>query len=481
MLHSFRSTIGSVVIAIAVGLGAGCESQNAAFGGPDSARAAAGADAVYGAQASPLLANAIAPNSSEDLEMWPDNSGEIAALLQTQTRVGVIAVLRLQILDIQADLETERQIAQAQAQVRRALPNAPVRRVYQQLPLLAVEVNAREFEVLRTNAWVESVQADRSVRHELLQAALAIEAPKARRSFLVDGKGIRVAVIDSGIDVNHPDLKAHIAAQHCFAAGACPPNGGDAGESAQDDNGHGTHVASIIASSGKVSAPGIAPGADIVAVKVLSAKGTGLNSDILAGLDWVAKNAKQLNIRVVNMSLGGSTQYKGTCDKAEAATKIAIHALGLKHVAVFVAAGNDGNATGLSAPACVTGAIAVGATYDADLGAKYYPGLCMDKTTKLNQITCFSNRGKRLAMLAPGAVTTADAIGGGLQQMSGTSQATPVAAGAAVLALACAPALKPLEIQKLLASTGAPITDAATGAVFPLINAFAALQKICPK
>lgn len=480
MFCSLRSFIGSVGVALLAALSVGCESQNGSFNSTDAAAAGAGADAVYAAQASPLSAATISPDSAKDSDLWIDNASEIASLLATQARVGVIAVLRLPSPNIANDLELEQQIALAQVQVRRALPDARLRRSYGQLPLLALEVNAAEFAVLRTHPVVQSVQADRLVHSELLQAALAIQAPKGRRSFHVDGKGIRVAVIDSGIDNNHPDLKGHIAAQHCFAAGACGPNGSDSGESAQDDNGHGTHVASIIASSGKISAPGIAPGADIVAVKVLSAKGTGLNSDILAGMDWVAKHAKQLNIRVANLSLGGSMQYTANCDKAEAATKMAIHALGLKQVAVFIAAGNDGNATGLSAPACVTGAIAVGATYDAELGAKYYPGLCLDKTTKLNQIGCFSNRGKRLALLAPGAVTTADAIGGGLQQMSGTSQATPVAAGAAALALSCAPALKPPEIRKLLVSTGSPIADAATGASYPLINAFAALQAVCP-
>ena len=141
------------------------------------------------------------------------------------------------------------------------------------------------------------------------------------------GAGIGVAVVDTGIDFNHADLGPLGAA--CFSAfGAC-----------QDDNGHGTHVTGIIAArNNTIDVVGVAPAAVAYAVKVLNAQGSGQDSTIMAGLDWIAQNADLVSppIRVVNMSLG----RPGTPDD-NPALRGAVQAARSKGISIVVSAGND--------------------------------------------------------------------------------------------------------------------------------------------
>jgi hypothetical protein len=144
----------------------------------------------------------------------------------------------------------------------------------------------------------------------------------------IQGNGVRIAIIDTGIDTDHPDFSTaapgdRIVAQNCFLSGAsCPsPN------VAEDGNGHGTHVSGIAASDGSVSPVGVAPQAQLVAIKVLKDDGTGNLSDTVAALDWIYTNNASLNVKVVNMSLGSFTLYTPPCDTAYPAMTTAINNL----------------------------------------------------------------------------------------------------------------------------------------------------------
>lgn len=375
------------------------------------------------------------------------------------------------------------EVARRQERTLAQLPAAEFRLVrrYGLVSAMAGLASAHAIETLRTLPDVTSLVQDQTVETQLAQSAALVQAPLAAKQWGVTGKGVRVAVVDSGVDATHPDLAGQVVAQHCSATGACSASGADTGPLALDDNGHGTHVASIIAGKGLLAAPGIAPASQIVAVRVLGKKGTGFASDIVAGLDWVAQNASKLQIRVVNLSLGSQAIFGGACDAADPATAQVVKLLIAKKVAVFAAAGNGASLAGLSSPACVSGVIALGAVYDANVGPRSYPGLCKDPKTAAGQMACFSNRSPGLELVAPGAIVTAAAPGAKTVQMSGTSQASPVAAGVAALVLSCQPKATPSSLRTLLRMTGKAIVDPATGKTRRLVQALSAVQAACPK
>jgi subtilisin family serine protease len=379
------------------------------------------------------------------------------------------------------DAARVQRLSQVADRVLAALPPGEwsLLRRYRLVPALAGRVTAHGLAVLRTLPDVTDIQADLLVHSDALPARI-VQATAAHKQRRLNGQGVRVAVIDSGVDASHPDLAGRIDAQHCFAQGGCPPLGQSEGKLATDQNGHGTHVASLLLGAGKVAPEGIAPAARLVAVRVLGPKGTGPTSDVLAGLDWLAQQAVPLGVRVLNLSLGGQKTYAGTCDAKDPATAKALQLLRKKGVAVFAAAGNDAALAGLSSPACLSGVTSVGATYSSSYGPQTFPGLCADAKSGTGVMTCFSNRSAGLDLVAPGAFLTGAGLGGGTVVMAGTSQATPIAAGVATLLVGCKPSLGPDALQAVLQQTGKPLLDPASGHVFPLVQALAAAQVACP-
>ncbi|MEU9507239.1 S8 family serine peptidase [Micromonospora sp. NPDC048170] len=232
-----------------------------------------------------------------------------------------------------------------------------------------------------------------------------------------DGTGVKVAVLDTGIDPNHPDFAGKIVDSRSFIAG----------EEVKDGHGHGTHVASTIAGSGSASGgknKGVAPGAQLLIGKVLSDGGYGADSEIIAGMEWAARSGA----KIVSMSLGGPGT-DGTDPMA-----LAVNELTAETGALFtIAAGNEGRsgASTLGSPGTADAALTVGAVDDAD------------------DIADFSSRGPRIGdgaikpeITAPGvAVVAARAAGTSMGKpvdphytsASGTSMATPHVAGAAAI------------------------------------------------
>jgi subtilisin len=384
--------------------------------------------------------------------------------------------------DIRAQAEM---VAQAQDVVLASVPTADFRLTYryQLVPGMVGMVNQQGLQSLLSNPRVRAVAMDLPVEAALGESVALIRADKVWYELGVTGAGVNVAVLDSGYDVNHPDINDSVIAQHCFNHGTCPPGNMNESDSARDENGHGTHVTGIITSRG-VSAPrGVAPDAGIVAVRVLNNAGSGWTSDVVAGIDWVVANQARLNIRVMNLSLGGGA-YPTICDTADANTMLyatAIQAARQVGIVVFVASGNGAMADRMMTPACVSGAVAVGSTYDANLGPFTWGGaspICADANAVVDSITCTSNSSPALDLLAPGALITSAALGGGVANRSGTSMATPHASAVAALMLQAQPGLSPAQIETILKETGIPITDPRNGRVTPRVDAFAAVQRV---
>jgi subtilisin len=261
------------------------------------------------------------------------------------------------------------------------------------------------------------------------------------------GTGIGVAIIDTGIDLTHPDLAANISpsSKSCVTG---VKNG-------QDDNGHGTHVSGTIAAlNNSIGVVGVAPEAKLVAVKVLNKSGSGTWSSIICGIDWVTANAQNLNIKVANMSLGGAGTSDNNCG---ATNNDALHAAicrsTAKGITYVVAAGNDGANASASVPSAYNDTvITVSALADSDgksggLGASTSYGT--DDT-----FATFSNYGSAVDIGAPGVNILSTWKGGAYNMISGTSMATPHVTGAAALFLKANPTATWTQVRDGLRSLG---------------------------
>ncbi len=239
------------------------------------------------------------------------------------------------------------------------------------------------------------------------------------------GVGVGVAVIDTGIDLTHPDLQANIIANYSCVRGK---------KTGDDDNGHGSHVAGTIAAlDNGIGVVGVASQAKLIAVKVLNSQGSGTWSSVICGIDWVTANTTTYNIKVANMSLGGSGSSDNNCGNSNGdALHKAICKSTQAGVTYVVAAGNDGVNANRFVPAAYNDTvITVSALADSDgqsggLGTATSYGA--DDT-----FASFSNYGSVIDLGAPGVAIYSTWKGGGYNTISGTSMATPHVAGSAAL------------------------------------------------
>ena len=242
------------------------------------------------------------------------------------------------------------------------------------------------------------------------------------------GEGVKVAIVDTGMDFNHPDLAAHYAGGYnAVSTGTLP----------MDDHGHGTHVSGTIgAIKDAKGVVGIAPMARLYAVKVLDANGSGSYSNIVDGIQWAVDN----KIQVINMSLGGGSGTPALQKVMEAADKAG--------VTIVCAAGND------SGP--------------VNYPAKYPQAIAVSASDSSDKLASFSSRGPEIAVIAPGVNIPSDKKGGGLTTMSGTSMASPHVAGLAVIAIAGGadtPAKVRAALKKAATSLGMKPTEEGAGMV----------------
>jgi PKD repeat protein len=231
------------------------------------------------------------------------------------------------------------------------------------------------------------------------------------------GAGVKVAVIDTGIDYTHPDL--NVAGGDSFV---------DYTTDYMDDHSHGTHVAGTIAAlDNDIGVIGVAPEANLYAVKVLDSSGSGSYSDIIAGIDWAVSN----DMDIISMSLGGSTDYiylQQACDNAYN-----------KGVLVIAAAGNSGSYDG---------------TGDTVLyPARYDSVMAVAATDHYDERASFSSTGPAVEISAPGTYIYSTYPGGTYSYKSGTSMACPHISGIAALMISGNPDISNTEVRTILQQT----------------------------
>jgi subtilisin len=243
-----------------------------------------------------------------------------------------------------------------------------------------------------------------------------------------------VAVIDTGIDLAHPDLNA-VSGKNCTTSRK--------NALASDDNGHGTHVAGTIgAENDGGGVVGVAPGTRLYAVKVLNASGQGTWSQVVCGIDWVTQKARTLNIEVANMSLAGFGFADGLCGNliGDALNRAICRstAAGVTYVA---AAGNSGQDFSFSVPAAYPEVLTATAMSDSDGAAGALGGAPTCRTGENDdRYASFSNfadptdtGGQAHMVAAPGVCIDSTWLGGGYRTVSGTSMAAPHATGTVAL------------------------------------------------
>ncbi len=242
------------------------------------------------------------------------------------------------------------------------------------------------------------------------------------------GEGVNVAVIDTGMDYNHPDLKAVYAGGYNAVVSTNTP---------LDDHGHGTHVSGTIAAARDAKGVvGIAPRVHLYAVKVLDANGSGAYSNIVDGIQWAVDNKMQ----VINMSLGGGSGTPALQKVMEAADKAG--------VTIVCAAGND------SGP--------------VNYPAKYPQAIAISASDSTDKLAYFSSRGAEIAFIAPGVDIPSTYKGSAYKTMSGTSMASPHVAGLAAIAVAGGantPAKVRAALKKAASSLGMKPTEEGAGMI----------------
>ena len=342
--------------------------------------------------------------------------------------------------------------------------------------LVVVEATPSALDALQNVEGVLSISLDNLVTPAMSISDRALAADQARAgsggllgSLLgtpsVNGKGIGVAVVDSGI-AGHSALSGKVVASVNYATGETGTN---------DAYGHGTHIAGIIAgtiSYGPTSLykNGIAPGAHLVNVRVLNRQGVGYTSDVIAGIQWVLDNRVKYSIRVMNLSLGHPIQTPCALDPLCLAAEDAV----AKGLVVVASAGNSGkDAEGnpvlgsISTPGNAPGVITVGAlntwgtvgrdddtvaTYSSRGPTRYDMMLKPDVVAPGNKIVSLEAQGSYLSKTYP-SLHVAGSGFNAYSMMSGTSMAAAMVSGGAALLLQSTPSLTPRHVKVALQVT----------------------------
>jgi subtilisin family serine protease len=363
------------------------------------------------------------------------------------------------------------------------------------VPYLVLEVTPASLAALeQMGDEVVSIAPDALNRPSLAESVPLIEADQAWSNGF-DGTGMTIAILDTGVDKTHPFLTGKVVDEACYSSTTagisqtfCPSGldqqlgAGAATPCPLPNCEHGTHVAGIAAGGDTDPThpfPGVAKGASLMAVQVFtqvidpgSCGGTApcvgaFSTDIIAALEHVYDVALlgSRQIASVNMSLGGDT-FDAPCD--DQPYKPIIDNLRSIGVPTVIAAGNSGWPFGITAPACISTAVSVGAT------------------DKQDNVAWFTNTAPFLSLFAPGDSITSSVPGGGYEALSGTSMATPHVAGVWAILKQAAPTAGVSTILDALQHTGLPITDTryeivfGTGPTIPRVRTLRALATLTP-
>jgi hypothetical protein len=293
----------------------------------------------------------------------------------------------------------------------------------------AVTVPRSFLDRVRALPYVRAVFRDDTVRSTLAQSVPLIRADRVQTELGGTGVGIRVGIIDTGIDYNHPAFGGGFGPGHRVAGGFDIVNN-DADP--MDDNGHGTHVAGIVGANGG-GLLGVAPAVTLYAFKVLDASGTGYAGAVLEGLDRAldpdGNPATNDAMQVVNLSLGA---FGGDADDP---MSVALDNLTQAGVVCVAAAGNEYTLQSIDSPGTSRRAITVGASTKQDVMADFSSG---GPTPSLDL---------KPDLVAPGVDIVSAALGGGTLSLSGTSMATPHVAGVAAALRQLHPSWTPDQVK----------------------------------
>jgi len=339
----------------------------------------------------------------------------------------------------------------------------PIRERFRVVDAVSASLTSAQRERLLGDPLVRGIEPERTYRIDGSTARASYGVAKAESDFRVTGdrdgapktfttRDVVACVIDTGIDALHVDLnQGQVIGWKDFVNGRATP---------YDDNGHGTHVAGILAGQGDGAAAyrGVAPGVALVGVKAISSSGTGSTSTILSALQFCVDRKATYNIRIINMSFGSP----GPSDGADILS-VAVNAAADHGILPVIAAGNDGPArASVGSPAAAAKALTVCSISD--------PGV------KGFALSNWSSRGPtsdgrmKPDVCGPGqSITSARAnSGNGYVTYSGTSMATPFVAGVAALMLDANNALTPAQVKSMMMATAVdwtlPGVDAETGA-----------------
>ena len=346
-----------------------------------------------------------------------------------------------------------------------------------------VAANSAELDELAADRAVDHLSGDLPVRTSMSVSNQSTAADQVRTGSTgllgiggiagVSGQGIGVAVVDSGIS-SHAALSKKVIASVSFVTGD---------PIVSDTYGHGTHVAGIIAGNAGPAAwvtplytGGIAPGAQLINVRVLGANGTGLTSDVIAGLDWAIANRSKYNIRVINLSLGHPVYEPAATDPLCEAVAEAVQA----GIVVVVAAGNSGKSAdgrmvlgGITSPGNSPLALTVGAlntwatvrrsddsvtTYSSRGPTRFDLAVKPDVAAPGNKIISLQANGSYLPAFYP-SLHVAGTGTNAYMTLSGTSMAAPIVSGGVALLLQGTPGLTPAQVKLAMQSGATYVTD----------------------
>ncbi|NMP33177.1 S8 family serine peptidase [Thalassotalea sp. M1531] len=363
-------------------------------------------------------------------------------------------------------------VAKYKANILNAMPTNDYQlvRSFKSIPAIVIKTSPATIKQIARLPWVNNVGLDSGMGKAHLNHAIPQANLDLVKALPLDGSGIEVAIIDSGLDQDHPDFAGRVLSQTCFSD--------DCHISTYDQNGHGTNVAGILAGNGTVAPQGGAPEAKLHILKILDADGNySAASQAVSALDYIISDLP--NVSIVNMSFGTDRLFSSVCDDETSWSRSlasAVNQLHARGVTLFASSGNEGSITAITAPACLANVIAVGAVWDT--GISSYNGFCFDSSPVAGELTCFSNSNTSIDIVAPGALTKAAGINQGVSTFAGTSMATPLVASCATLLKQRDSTLSPEQIRSYLKeNSGQPVTDR-QGRTFPSLDCWQAFQAL---
>lgn len=418
--------------------------------------------------------------------------GELPVILHLNTRARPEGKLK-RFSEVQAQ---RLRISDKQDQVLAKLRSHLTKRIkrFKHIPYMAVTLDADGLAAAAADPEVVAIYQDRLSRPLLADSLPLIGAEpdgefEDEAAVKFTGRNQAVAVLDTGVDASHPFLADKVIHEACFSttyslftsSTVCPdsrewqvgPGAGTDCPATVSGCSHGTHVAGIAAGN-SLSLSGVAKDADIIAVQVFSQFDStdycqygapcvlSWTSDQILALEHIYSIRNDYPIASVNLSLGGGS-YGAACDEENLAYTDVINLLAAAGIATVVASGNEGNATAISFPACISSAVSVGASSKADA------------------ISAFSNSGAMLDLLAPGQSIQSSIPDGGYAFFNGTSMAAPHVAGAFAVLREKDNSPVNSELVAVLQNSGQPLFDTRNGITTSRIQVNLALDQLAPQ